>query len=170
MTAGCCRCWITTGAVLLGLGIIAGAYGAHGLDEQLMKVHGNKPPVERLGSSITAASKALDDFRTGVRYHVWHALGLIAVGLVGSLPGTRRWPLHRIRLWPGYRGLFRCAVRPDRHWQFCRRRTRSGGRHIGHCRLVSTGCRGLSLWQLQPIRLILRGQTRIKLNLAIDRK
>ncbi|MFP6770276.1 MAG: DUF423 domain-containing protein [Planctomycetaceae bacterium] len=94
MTAGCCRCWITTGAVLLGLGIIAGAYGAHGLDEQLMEVHGNKPPVERLGSSITAASKALDDFRTGVRYHVWHALGLIAVGLVGSLPGTRRWPLH----------------------------------------------------------------------------
>lgn len=94
MSPRCCRCWITTGAVFLGLGIIAGAYAAHGLDERLMEVHGNKPAVERLGSSITAASKALDDFRIGVRYHVWHALGLIAVGLVGSLPGTRRWPLQ----------------------------------------------------------------------------
>ena len=94
MSNKCCRCWITCGAVLLGMGVIAGAFAAHGLDETLESVHGTKPPVEKLAGKIPAAAKALDDFRTGVRYHVWHALGMIAVGLAGSLGGTRNWPLQ----------------------------------------------------------------------------
>ena len=93
MSNKCCRCWVTCGAVLLGLGVIAGAFAAHGLDETLESNHGSKPPAETLAGKIPAAAKALDDFRTGVRYHVWHALGMIAVGLAGSLDGTRNWPL-----------------------------------------------------------------------------
>ncbi len=94
MSNKCCRCWITCGAVLLGLGVIAGAVAAHGLDERLESVHGANPPVKKLTGEIPAAAKALDDFRIGVRYHVWHALGMIAVGLAGSLAGARNWPLQ----------------------------------------------------------------------------
>ena len=94
MSNSCCRCWITCGAVLMGLGVIAGALAAHGLDERLAAVHRSSPPVDRLAGSISAPAKALDDFRTAVRYHVWHALGMIAVGLAGSLAGTRNWPLQ----------------------------------------------------------------------------
>jgi uncharacterized membrane protein YgdD (TMEM256/DUF423 family) len=94
MSHSCCRCWLTCGAVLLGLGVIAGAIAAHGLDERLETVHGSSPPVEKLAGAIPAPAKALNDFRTGVRYHVWHALGMIAVGLAGSLAGTRNWPLQ----------------------------------------------------------------------------
>ena len=94
MSNKCCRCWVTCGAILLGLGVIVGAVAAHGLDERLQEVHGDKPVIERLGGPITAAAKALDDIRVGVRYHVWHALGMIAVGLAGSLAGTRNWPLQ----------------------------------------------------------------------------
>ncbi len=79
---------------MLGLGVIAGAYAAHGLDETLSRVHGDKPPVARLVGPIPAPAKALDDFRTGVRYHVWHALGMIVVGLAGLLPGSRNLPLQ----------------------------------------------------------------------------
>ena len=94
MSNKCCRCWVTCGAVLLGLGVIAGAVAAHGLDEQLESVYGAKPPVKTLAGEIPPAAKALANFRTGVRYHVWHALGMIAVGLAGSLAGTRNWPLQ----------------------------------------------------------------------------
>ena len=94
MSPSCCRCWLTCGSVLLGLGVIAGAVAAHGLDERLEAVHGSRPPVEKLAGTIPAPAKALADFRTGVRYHVWHALGMIAVGLAGSLAGTRNWPLQ----------------------------------------------------------------------------
>ena len=48
MSNKCCRCWITCGAVLLGLGVIAGAVAAHGLDERLESVHGANPPVKKL--------------------------------------------------------------------------------------------------------------------------
>ena len=94
MSNKCWRCWVTCGAILLGLGVIVGAVAAHGLDERLQEVHGDKPAIERVGGSITAAAKALDDIRVGVRYLVWHALGMIAVGLAGSLAGTRNWPLQ----------------------------------------------------------------------------
>ena len=90
MSNSCCRCWITCGAVLMGLGVIAGALAAHGLDERLAAVHRSSPPVDRLAGSISAPAKALDDFRTAVRYHVWHALGMIAVGLAGSLGLSRK--------------------------------------------------------------------------------
>jgi uncharacterized membrane protein YgdD (TMEM256/DUF423 family) len=60
--------WIRLGAILAGLGVIAGAFGAHYLRERL-----------RL------EARALESFETGVRYQITHALALIAVGLIGAV-------------------------------------------------------------------------------------
>lgn len=58
--------WIMLGAVNAALAIVAGAFGAHGLEDRV-------------------APKLLSAFETGAQYHFYHALGLIAVGLTQSL-------------------------------------------------------------------------------------
>ena len=60
--------WFVTGAVLCGLGVLLGAFGAHGLRDRL-------------------ATDMLAVYETGVRYHLTHALGLLAVAWA-----TSRWP------------------------------------------------------------------------------
>lgn len=53
--------WFAAGAVAGALGVILGAFGAHGLKERV-------------------AADLLAVFETGVRYHLVHALALLAVG------------------------------------------------------------------------------------------
>ena len=60
--------WFATGSVFCGLGVILGAFGAHGLRERL-------------------SPEMLVVFETGVRYHLIHGLGLLALALAAS-----RWP------------------------------------------------------------------------------
>ena len=75
--------WFATGAVLCGLGVVLGAFGAHGLRDRL-------------------AADMLAVFETGVRYHLIHALGLLAVAWAAS-----RWP----NVWVGAAGwLFLVGV------------------------------------------------------------
>ena len=62
------RTFFALGAVLAALGVAAGAFGAHGLRARLTP--------EMLGV-----------FETGVRYHLIHALGLLAVAWAAT-----RWP------------------------------------------------------------------------------
>ncbi len=59
------RLWIVLGAVNAFLSVAAGAFGAHGLKA-------------RLGPDL------LTIFETGARYHMYHSLGLIAIGLVAQ--------------------------------------------------------------------------------------
>lgn len=59
------RC-IATGALLMLLGVILGAFGAHALQSLLSP--------QRLAS-----------YQTGVSYHLLHSLGLVALGLVAQL-------------------------------------------------------------------------------------
>ncbi|MEZ4652393.1 MAG: DUF423 domain-containing protein [Candidatus Eisenbacteria bacterium] len=54
--------WLGIGAILAGIGVAAGAFGAHGLKALL-------------------APDLLTVFEVGVRYQVYHALALLAVGL-----------------------------------------------------------------------------------------
>lgn len=54
---------IILGAALLALAVIAGAFGAHGLEDQLSK-------------------QAIETYNTGVTYHFYHAFGLILVGVI----------------------------------------------------------------------------------------
>jgi len=60
------------GSVLIGLGVVFGAFGAHALKASL-------------------SSKMLDTFETGVRYQIYHGLGLLALAWAIS-----RWPERRL--------------------------------------------------------------------------
>jgi len=60
--------WATLGAINAGLAVAAGAFGAHALRARL--------PTEMLTA-----------FETAARYHMYHALGLIAVGWLAALRG-----------------------------------------------------------------------------------
>ena len=53
--------WIQSGAVLMFLAVALGAFAAHGLKSRLT------PDMQAV-------------FETGVRYHVYHALALLALG------------------------------------------------------------------------------------------
>ena len=59
------RLWIVLGAASAFLSVAAGAFGAHALKTRL-------------------SSDLLTIFETGARYHMYHSLGLIAIGLVAQ--------------------------------------------------------------------------------------
>ena len=63
--------YLAAAAILGGLAVAAGAFGAHGLE------------------SITKDEKILRGFRTGVEYQLFHALALLAVaGFYDKFPGN----------------------------------------------------------------------------------
>ena len=65
------RTFLALGALIVGIGVALGAFGAHALE-------GLVSP-ERLGT-----------FETGVRYQLYHGLGLLGVAFAASrLPGSR---------------------------------------------------------------------------------
>jgi uncharacterized membrane protein YgdD (TMEM256/DUF423 family) len=66
---------LVTGAVLMAVGVMLGAFGAHGLQGHL-------------------EPRRLASFQTGVQYQMLHAIGLLVVGLVASVTdasGPLRW-------------------------------------------------------------------------------
>jgi uncharacterized membrane protein YgdD (TMEM256/DUF423 family) len=83
----CSKSWTMIGGVFAGLAVVLGAFAAHGLDAYLVKKHGEETR-EVAGQTIPASAKYLAVFRTGATYQMYHALGLIAVGLLAqSRPG-----------------------------------------------------------------------------------
>lgn len=64
------RCIAALGALLMGLGIGVGAFGAHGLEDAL-------------------APRALGWWNVVVQYHLWNAIGLLALGAAGSAAAGR---------------------------------------------------------------------------------
>lgn len=73
--------WIAVGAISACLAVICGAFAAHGLDQQLPKQYAGQTK-ELAGETISAARKYLGDFKTAAEYQMYHALGMIAVGLL----------------------------------------------------------------------------------------
>jgi uncharacterized membrane protein YgdD (TMEM256/DUF423 family) len=68
------RC-IAAGAILMLLGVMLGAFGAHALQAQL-------------------TPRQLASYQTGVQYQMLHAFGLLIVGVIAQLTGERprlRW-------------------------------------------------------------------------------
>ena len=83
--------WVSLGAVLAGLGVMLGAFGAHSLKAQLTE-------------------KKLATFYTATDYLGYHALGLIALGILmlvldeeirAKLERSARWISTGILLFPG---------------------------------------------------------------------
>jgi uncharacterized membrane protein YgdD (TMEM256/DUF423 family) len=73
--------WIALGASLAGLAVICGAFAAHGLDTQLPKQYAGQTRTVA-GETVPAARKYIADFKTAAEYQMYHALGIIAVGLL----------------------------------------------------------------------------------------
>lgn len=73
---------VAGGAILGALGVICGAFGAHGVDGFV---------VEKYPDAALAARR-LDNWHTAADYHLWHALATVACGLLaGQVPvGGRR--------------------------------------------------------------------------------
>ena len=78
------RVWFVCGALLAGLGVVNGAFAAHGLEKRLDAVYGDD--VELLDSRLA-------QYETGVRYQMYHAFGLMVVGLVGVRKPSPLWGL-----------------------------------------------------------------------------
>ena len=55
---------VLAGALLAGLGVALGAFGAHGLESRI-------------------AAQQLGWWRTAVEYQMWHALGVLVLGVAG---------------------------------------------------------------------------------------
>lgn len=68
------RTWMTLGCVFAGLGVAAGAFGAHAL-----------------AGSISA--DLLVVYETAARYQLIHALALLVVGLAAGQRRDRRWDI-----------------------------------------------------------------------------
>ena len=68
------RNWIVAGAVLAALGVGLGAFGAHGLEGW----------VEKTFESPAEQAKRLANWNTGVRYHLFHAFGILLIGFGSS--------------------------------------------------------------------------------------
>lgn len=70
---------LTLGAVFAGIGVALGAFGAHGLEQQLIRMQREANLAERV-----------EWFDTGVRYQMYHALALLAVAAAAwARPGIR---------------------------------------------------------------------------------
>jgi len=75
--------WILAAVALLGAsGVALGAWGAHGLE----------PFLANLGYEAALIPKRLQQFDTGVRYHLLHTVALLGLAAlpVGN-PAPRRW-------------------------------------------------------------------------------
>ncbi|MBS0264097.1 MAG: DUF423 domain-containing protein [Planctomycetes bacterium] len=82
--------WIILGALLGGLSVAAGAFGAHGLDRYFRlkyedEVYEKKVEIE--GREVVLvrrplAEKYLADVKTGAEYQMYHALALVLAGLM----------------------------------------------------------------------------------------
>jgi uncharacterized membrane protein YgdD (TMEM256/DUF423 family) len=64
--------WLRVGAILAAVAVVAGAFGAHGLEDQV-------------------TPDRLETWQTGARYHLVHALALCTLGVLPSPPRVVGW-------------------------------------------------------------------------------
>jgi uncharacterized membrane protein YgdD (TMEM256/DUF423 family) len=76
--------WLFIGGIMAALAVAFGAFAAHGIEGTLQKVHKDAEPKTVVGFEMPASYKYLQDFKTAARYHMYHALGLIALGLIAQ--------------------------------------------------------------------------------------
>lgn len=82
--------WIGCGAVLAGLAVALGAFGAHGLEGRLQARYQSSPSLEAERQGADLVARGIKNHQTAAQYQMYHALGLLAVGLVAR-HGRTRW-------------------------------------------------------------------------------
>ena len=87
--------WTVTGALLAGLAVVTGAFGAHGLPEFLQALYGTEVRTVA-GEDILAWKKYLGDFKTAAEYQMYHGLALVALGL---MPNYKCWRARAVAGW-----------------------------------------------------------------------
>lgn len=80
------RSLLLSGSIIAGVGVVLGAFGAHGL-------------------KTVVAPAMLDTFETAVRYQMYHALGLLAAGVACQV-----YPEHLSRMFRSVGLLFGCGI------------------------------------------------------------
>jgi uncharacterized membrane protein YgdD (TMEM256/DUF423 family) len=73
--------WLRIGAILGALAVTAGAFGAHGLAPSSDALNAMSSPERE------AVLKKLANFETGARYHMYHALAIVGLGVVAMRSG-----------------------------------------------------------------------------------
>jgi uncharacterized membrane protein YgdD (TMEM256/DUF423 family) len=84
--------WMACGALLAGLAVVSGTFGAHGLKDTL-KATGRfdrNVVIDERFTPEEALERAIENYQTACQYQMYHALGLLAVGAAG---------LHRRSRW-----------------------------------------------------------------------
>ncbi len=74
--------------MLAGVAVVTGAFGAHGLPAWLQDIYGSQTKMVH-GEEVLAWKKYLGDFQTAAEYQMYHALGLVALGLATNLRCTK---------------------------------------------------------------------------------
>ena len=76
--------WVRVGAIVGALGVLLGSFGAHGLAPTREALNAMAP------SQREPIEHRLANFDTGVRYHMYHALAIVGVGLAAASRGRSR--------------------------------------------------------------------------------
>lgn len=80
--------WTLIAAILAGLAVGTGAFGAHGIDRMFAEKYRGQTR-EVAGETVPLARKFLQDFKTGAEYQMYHALGLLGVAAVAARRPSR---------------------------------------------------------------------------------
>ena len=78
------KSWLAIGATLAGLAVVTGAFAAHGIGDFCAEKYKDAGTKSIAGMEIPVSWKRLQDFKTAADYQMYHALGLIAVGLLSQ--------------------------------------------------------------------------------------
>ncbi len=81
--------WLASGAVIAGLAVVFGAFAAHGMDTFVVKKYAELESKTIAGQEFVASWKYLQDFKTAAEYQMYHALGLLVVGLMARTRPTK---------------------------------------------------------------------------------
>lgn len=71
--------WIVTGSILAGIAVAMGALAAHGLESWLAQHFPDDAP------------KRIENWKTAANYQMYHAIGIVLVGIVGGWTNLNRW-------------------------------------------------------------------------------
>lgn len=86
--------WFVCGALLAALGVVNGAFGAHLLPSKLPTIYAEKV-IEKLppGGLEELLHQRYGNYETAVRYQMYHAFGLMLLGVVAAQRKTKLWAI-----------------------------------------------------------------------------